>query len=154
MPRFRLSPLLVQVINTRLYEGFLQQAQWMPFFFRRKGRRIPRKPLWNHPRKRVSSYYVVLREQLQAVQQSDITDYVWYCRKHITFQPNSLDVFQGHLLALSGRQGDDVHLQSGQSQRRVVLELCAEALQHHVVATLRQSRKHRYTRIPFQQSWN
>lgn len=54
---------------------------------------------------------------------------------------NSLDVFQGHLLALPGCHGEDVHLQSGQSQRGVVLQLRAEALQHHVVATLRRGEK-------------
>lgn len=54
---------------------------------------------------------------------------------------NSLDVLERHLLALPGSHGQDVHLQGGQPQRCVVLELRAEALQHHVVAALRQERE-------------
>lgn len=47
-----------------------------------------------------------------------------------------LDVFERDLLRLPGRHGQDVHLEGGQAQRRVVLQLGAEALQHHVVAAL------------------
>lgn len=52
-------------------------------------------------------------------------------------QPHLLDVLERDLLALPGRHGEDVHLQRGQSERGVVLQLRPEPLQAHVVTTLR-----------------
>lgn len=55
-------------------------------------------------------------------------------------QPHLLDVLERDLLALPGRHGEDVHLQRGQSERGVVLQLRPEPLQAHVVTTLRGKR--------------
>lgn len=59
--------------------------------------------------------------------------------KHVgipVFSPNLLDVLERDLLALPGCHGEDVHLQGGQSQRSVILQLRAEPFQDHIVTTL------------------
>ena len=55
------------------------------------------------------------------------------------FVAHSLDVLERNLLRLPHRHGEDVHLQSGQAQGGVVLQLGAEAPQDHVVAALRRT---------------
>lgn len=58
-----------------------------------------------------------------------------------TVRTDSLDVFQRDFLRLFGAERQDVHLKSGETKSRVVLELGAEALLHHVLTAL----KHRAT---------
>lgn len=47
-----------------------------------------------------------------------------------------LDVFKGYFLVLSSCHGEDIHLQSSQSQCGIVLQLRAKPFQHHIITTL------------------
>ncbi len=49
---------------------------------------------------------------------------------------HSLDVFQRDFLRLFGAECQDVHLKSSQAKRRVVFELRAETLLHHILTAL------------------